>query len=297
MTTTAELPVKKDKGYWKLILKLLVTGICIWYISHKINFSQFAGTFQLLNPVWLVLALLCFLFSKLLSAFRINIYFRQIALQLSEWTNIKLYWLGMFFNLFLPGSISGDAYKVVRLTKTYGVSYKRTTAAVLLDRFSGLAGLGLLTGALWLLLFKHHPLNGWMIAGMVLLVPVFYLSVKFLFPYLLPAFWSTFAWGVAVQVFQVVTFYCILQALGIHQQLPEYALIFLVASVVAVLPFTIGGLGAREMVFLWGAHLFHLDNTSAVMASALFYLTTVVASSFGGYFVFADPLKTATAEK
>src|SRR5437773_11838581 len=79
--------------------------------------------------------------SKLFSAFRLNIYLRNIRIELPEWENIKLYWLGLFYNLFLPGSISGDAYKVIRLTKQFGIPYKKTTSAVLLDRVTGLLGL------------------------------------------------------------------------------------------------------------------------------------------------------------
>ncbi len=55
-------------------------------------------------------------------------------------------------------------------------------------------------------------------------------------------------------------------------------LIFLISSVVAVLPFTIGGLGAREVVSLWGAQIFGLDHTVSVMASLLFYGATVASS-------------------
>lgn len=126
---------------------------------------------------------------------------------------------------------------------------------------------------------------------MVLLIPVFYFAVKVLFSYLLPAFWRTFAWGMLVQVFQIISFYCILQSLGIHQLALPYLFIFMLSSVVAVLPLTIGGLGAREMVFLWGAQTFGLANDTAVMASFLFYITMLGASSFGLYFVFSDPLK------
>jgi hypothetical protein len=43
----------------------------------------------------------------------------------------------MFYNLFLPVSISGDAYKVILLKKIYDAPYKKTTSAGLLDRFSG----------------------------------------------------------------------------------------------------------------------------------------------------------------
>src|SRR5260370_40827739 len=82
--------------------------------------------------------------SKLFSALRLNIYFRSIHIHLPEWANIKLYWLGMFYNLFLPGSISGDAYKVILLKRKFNTSYKKTSAAVLMDRFSGLLALGLI---------------------------------------------------------------------------------------------------------------------------------------------------------
>src|SRR5258705_13338656 len=95
----------------KLLLKIAVTAICLWYVSGKIDFQK-AGT-ALRNANWFYVfpALMAFVFSKLLSAIRLNIYFRNINVQITEWQNVKLYWLGMFYNLFLPGSISGDAYK------------------------------------------------------------------------------------------------------------------------------------------------------------------------------------------
>jgi hypothetical protein len=197
----------------------------------------------------------------------------------------------MFFNLFLPGSISGDGYKVIRLTKEFGIPYKKTTAAVLLDRFSGLFALGILSGIFWLLIFDENGWNILVIVALALIVPVFYFSVKYLFSYLLPAFWRTFAWGMLVQLLQVATMLFIIKSLGIDAHHQEYSFIFLLSSVVAVLPFTIGGLGAREMIFLWSAKYFGIDNKSAVIASLLFYGITVLASSPGIYFLFKDPLK------
>ncbi len=79
----------------------------------------------------------------------------------------------MFYNLFLPGSISGDAYKVVRLTKDFNVAYKKTTAAVLLDRFSGLLALGLLLGVFWAIAFKGGYYSIWLMAGILLGIPFF----------------------------------------------------------------------------------------------------------------------------
>ena len=112
---TPDTPVNKKKGiskWLKLLLKIAVTVLCLWYVSGKIDFAK-AGT-ALKNANWLLLffALVAFIISKLLSAIRLNIYFKNINIRLPAWENIKLYWLGMFYNLFLPGSISGDAFEI-----------------------------------------------------------------------------------------------------------------------------------------------------------------------------------------
>jgi uncharacterized membrane protein YbhN (UPF0104 family) len=288
------MPSEKLRKLVKLLIKIVITALCIWYISHKIDIKKLSGVLAVANPVWIVMAIGGFMISKLFSSIRLNIYFRNIGIHLPEWKNIQLYWLGMFYNLFLPGSISGDAYKVVRLTKDFNVAYKKTTAAVLLDRFSGLLALELLLGIFWVIAFKGGYYSGWIIGGVLLTFPIFYFIVKVFFPYFLPGFFPTFAWGMVVQVFQVVCMYCILKALHIHTHTEQYMLIFLISSVVAVLPFTIGGLGAREVVFLWGAQIFGLDHTVSVMASLLFYGATVASSLPGLPFIFIDPLKTNT---
>jgi uncharacterized membrane protein YbhN (UPF0104 family) len=94
-------------------------------------------------------------------------------------------------------------------------------------------------------------------------------------------------------MFQMACMFCILKALHITDISASYSylLLFMVSSVVAVLPFTVGGLGGREIVFLWGAQLLNLDVQNAIAASLLFYFVTVLASAFGFPFVFADPLK------
>ena len=109
----------------KLLIKIAVTIFCFWYISTKINFSKSLQALLGANWVFLGAAVLLYALSKLLSAFRLNIYFRNIKLGLPEWENIKLYWLGMFYNLFLPGAIGGDAYKVILLNKKLGAPYKK----------------------------------------------------------------------------------------------------------------------------------------------------------------------------
>lgn len=296
MAATAELvPEKKESTLSKvvkLVLKIGVTVVCFWYISTKIDFSRAWDALLQANWWFLFLAVLSFMFSKLLASFRLNINFRNINIHLPEWKNIKLYWLGMYYNLFLPGSISGDAYKVVILTKKFGAPYKKTGAAVLLDRFSGLLALGVILSIYAVVVLDNKLWDGLLIAGSVLAIVLAYLGVRLLFKDFLPGFWPTFFWGLAVQIFQVVCLYCVLLSLHIPLHQPEWIFIFLVASVVSVLPISLGGgLGTREFVFVQGATFFHLDVHLAVIISLLFYLSNLLSSVWGVYFVFHNPMK------
>ena len=73
---------------------------------------------------------------------------------------------------------------------------------------------------------------------------------------------------------------------------PEWIFISLVATVVAVLPLSLGGgLGTRELVFAEGATYFGLDPALAVVISLLFYFCNLVTSVWGVYYTFRDPLE------
>lgn len=285
---------KPLKSFLKLILKLGVTGICLWYVGQKIDWVDTWSLLLKSNKWWLLFALFFFVFSKGLSALRLNIFFRNIEVFLKEKANLRLYWLGMFYNLFLPGGIGGDAYKVILLKKKYSrPGTKKLAAAVLLDRISGVAGLGILAALCFGVLFIEHW-TGW--AALAAIVPglfVYWWVVKKWFPSFVPGFFPTLWMGLGVQLLQVICVWGIMQSIGIHHSFLAFQLLFLVSSIVAIFPFTVGGLGARELVFLWGATQFSLQQAEAVYISLLFYLITLLVSLVGVIWVFQPPVNTS----
>jgi uncharacterized membrane protein YbhN (UPF0104 family) len=296
MSEEAEVEIKKKEPFWfrtlKLILKIGVSVLCFWYISTKIDFQKAFHALTTANWFFLFMALLFFALSKLLSAFRLNIYFRNIHLQLSERKNLKLYGLGMFYNLFLPGAISGDAYKVILLRRRYKTSYKKTSAAVLLDRFSGVLALAVILAAYGLAVLHNYQYDVLLIAAALLAIAGFYFTVRFLFKDFLPGFVPTFFWALGVQLCQVICIYFILASLGIPLWQHAWIFIFLLSAVISILPVSLGGgLGTRELVFAEGASFFHFDPQAGVVISLLFYLTTVIGSLWGLYYIFHDPLQ------
>ncbi len=268
----------------KLLLKILLTGAALWFVFHKIEIERVAEALKFADPIWLFFAFLFFNLSKIASAFRLNIYFRAIGLKLTEAYNLALYYVGMFYNLFLPGGIGGDGYKVYLLNKHFKSGVKPLLQAVLLDRLSGLAAL-VLYACLLFSVSDYAALYHWAtilaIFAALLVFPISYLATKLLFKRFLSIFTSTMSWGMGVQLLQLLSAWAILKSLGIENMELEYLTLFLISSVVAVLPLTIGGVGVRELTFLYGLGFLGVDPTDGVTFSFLFFLITALSSLMG----------------
>jgi uncharacterized membrane protein YbhN (UPF0104 family) len=290
-TNSAETAKSYRRKLLGLSVKIVVTIACFWYISTKINFTKAWDALFKAGWWWLFLSVLFYFFSKVVSGFRLNINFRNIKLYLPEWENMKLYWLGMFYNLFLPGAISGDAYKVIILKRSFQAPIKKTSIAVLLDRFSGLLGLGILISAYGILLLDDYLIDIALTAFIPISIFIFYLIIRFFFKDFLPGFFYTFLLGLLVQALQVVCIYFIMRSLSIPLHQSEWVFIFLISSAISVLPVSLGGgLGTRELVFAEGAHFFQLAPEVGIVISLLFYVNNLLSSAGGVYFVFHNPL-------
>jgi len=288
------MPAKESvKSFLKLFIKIAVTAACLWYVSRRIDWIKSFEIIQNSNWLWLFAAIILFTASKIVSSFRLNIYFKNINVQLSQTQNLKLYWLGMFYNLFLPGGIGGDAYKVILLNRTYEYPAKQLTAAVLLDRISGVAGLGILAVVYYYFVFSSANYSLLLLCLLPVGFLVYYFFVRKIFPSFTSGFWPALWLGLFVQALQVLCAYAIMMALHIDEHQTIYILLFLLSSIVAILPLTIGGLGAREVVFLWGSNtLLHITNDpTPVSISISFYLITLVISFIGVYWVYKSPLQ------
>lgn len=268
-------------------LKLVLTGLALFLVFRKIDTNQLWQIVQTIYWFWLIPALLLFVLSKVFTAFRLNLYFKNIGLAISEKLNLRLYLIGMFYNLFLPGGIGGDGYKVYLLNKHYKTSVKELVQAALLDRLGGLVAIILLLLLmvlpvdLTLPFASDIPLELLIGIAAVLVLPAFWLIQKLLFKKFLPSFWKANAWSLLGQLAQLVSAFFILRALGVTESILAYQLVFLLSSIVAVLPLTIGGVGARELVFVYAHTYAGIDEATAVAFSLIFFLITALVSLVG----------------
>lgn len=260
------------------LIKLLVSGAAIAYIVWKVPFADLGKILAGTNIFWFILALALYLFSQFVSTFRLGAILKARRIKIDLITNFKLYLVGMSYNLFLPGGIGGDGYKVLWISRRYLRTKKKVATCVLLDRLSGL----MMIVIIGLLVVPHILIPGLNPILPLLLIPVIYLSsylgVKKFFPKYLRVFHIASGWSFAVQTIQIVVI--VLLSISIHSGIETTTLIFifLASSVATAIPVFLGGMGARELVFAGLAIELGANEQYAISVALLFSLITVLSS-------------------
>jgi uncharacterized membrane protein YbhN (UPF0104 family) len=281
------LSVLKNKiiRYLRTIARFAISALALAFVLNKTDLTAIQAILKKSNLLYLAAACFFFILSKMISSYRLNHFFRDVKINLSEKTNLQLYFLGMFYNLFLPGGIGGDGYKVYYLHKHLAAPLKKSILALVFDRVTGLIALGILS-LIFLLAISQRGIPEIYIAIAIVALPIiFYLIVYQFFNDFYKSLHVTNILSLLVQIFQVISAWMILITLGNDQQTLSYLFVFLLSSVVAVIPFTIGGVGAREVVFLYASDILQLDLSTSIALSLLFFSITAIVSLFGLWYV------------
>ena len=275
---------KKYLKYLKVALKIILSLAALYFVFNKINFRDVLSIYSNSKFIYLLLALVFFIISKTVAAFRLNLFLKSIGINISTSFNLKLYLLGMFYNLFLPGGIGGDGYKIYLLNKKFNVKLKKLFWALFIDRISGVIALILIISVLVYFIAISFPLQQlvWILIPVILVL--FYFVLKYFFPYFNNIFSKINILSLLVQLLQLVSVFFILQAIGCLHNTIDYLFIFLISSIVAVMPISIGGIGARELTFLYGSQYLGLDADLSIALSLMFYIITAITSLFGIYY-------------
>jgi uncharacterized membrane protein YbhN (UPF0104 family) len=273
----------------KIVLKMAFTAALLYYIFNKIDVQKVKLLITQANPYWIIAAVVCFFASTIVSASRLLSFFKSIGLNLDWRFNLRLYMLGMFYNLFLPGGIGGDGYKIYLLNKSYKLPAKKVFWAILFDRLSGFWAIGFITVILISFLPQMGVHVGIPLAIFVVGTAVYYIVAKKFFREYTNHFFEAHGKAIVVQSLQVLTILLVMIGLHHETKFAPYLFAFLMSSLAAVVPFTFGGLGAREFIFKYViADIFHMNDELAVFLSLSFYVISAIVSLTGVYYVFRE---------
>ena len=155
--------MKKFKPLLILLLKVLVSAGLLVYFFTRIHIERFVQTFATADFSYVAVILVVYLLSQFVGAVRWMILARPLGFKTPLKVLVHYYLIGMFFNLFAPGTVGGDVSRIYYLARDgeqnvdrkWGGATMHAAVSVFIDRVIGMAVLVWL-GALALLFFPQY---------------------------------------------------------------------------------------------------------------------------------------------
>ncbi len=274
----------KPANLFKLLLKIFFTALLLYFVFRKIHPGEILSILKKSNWLFLVFAFVIFSLSQFVSSSRLLGFLRDTDIEISFRKNLKMYVLGMFYNIFLPGGVGGDGYKVYLLKNHFKKPVGQFVTALLLDRISGLWAVG--GCLLFMAFFVPAVISYFFVAALAFLIAtiIYYFIERKFFPRFSRKWLKKHGKAIIVQSLQVAAAGCILASASGDQHFAPYLFSFLLSSLASVVPVTVGGLGAREYVMMNAAALIGIEENLGVFITATFWLISAVASLPGVYY-------------
>lgn len=265
-------------------LKVGVSGALIAYLVRRTDLAEVWTVVRGADGLILGSAFFLFYVGYSIVAKRWQLLLSALGTAVSFWYLFRSFMVGVFFNNFLPSIVGGDAMRMYDSWRS-GITKTKSVAAVVMDRFMGLAAL--LLFALWGLALGAH--ESFTQSGIVLVVgacaggalallfilifmadvvstvvdrlarvmPEKIAQIVSLIVSALRSFaarrdvlFSAMLLSIVLQTNVIVYHWLVAVAFGFDVDLTAFFLIVPVAIVAMALPISINGIGVRESIFV-----------------------------------------------
>ena len=302
----------KAKPILTLLVKLLVSGGLLAYFLSQVHPERFLHTFATANYWWIALALVIYLCTQAISAARWAALARPLGIETQFTSLLKYYLIGMFFNLFAPGTVGGDVTRILYLSRDQesyanGRTVTTTHAAmsVLMDRAIGMIVLVWL-GAAGLLLFPEYAVPQ-TVRSITLLLAAGFVAAVFLLPLLrhvLPedgppmlvkirlalhsyrTQWRALAvaagLSLVAHLIQAWMHLVMARALGLEVPLAFCIIVYPLVGTFSAIPVSLNGLGLREGGYIYMLAVIGIGSENGIAFGLLLFLIVVIDSLIGG---------------
>jgi glycosyltransferase 2 family protein len=304
--------MKKFKPAVILLIKLLVSGGLIAYILTRIHIERSFHALVSAKLSFIVLALVVYLFAQAVSAVRWTVLVRPLGIETPFRDLVSYYLIGMFFNLFAPGTVGGDVSRVYYLVKDQQrddqgrtVPTVRAAMSVLMDRAIGMVVL-VWMGAAGLMLFPSYPVPT-AIRSLTLMLALGFAICTVLIPVLRRALpedgnstivklrlvlrsyrthWHAIAVGILlsliVHLVQAWMHLVMGRALNLAIPFSFCLIVYPLVGTFAAIPISLNGLGLREGGYIFLLGIIGIDSENGIAFGLLLFLIVATDSLIGG---------------
>ena len=302
------------KKHLVLLAKLAVMGGLLAVLYRNVDFAEFRAALAGLQWAWIPLVYALLLANTAINSWKWGMLLKADGIAIPLRSLMCSHLIGTFFNLFLPSSIGGDAYRVVDVGRRAGAGAK-SFAAVFAERLMGFLAL-----ALWGLLFSAI---GWsrLPDKRILFLPVivFGLMGGMVFAVVqrtwLVAVWQAFrlnrlhkldaflhrfldslagyhadrrliavvfGLSLAFQMIAIATIFCISRALHWDASFVYFCIFVPLITLGEALPISIFGIGVRDGLYVFFFAQAGVAREPALALALVYVLITIVYSLLGG---------------
>lgn len=296
-----------------VLVKIAISLVILFFLFRNIKLSVFWKTIASVDPLTVVFAAVFFICIQAVSALRWSIILaKDVKVPYSKLFSI--YFIGMFFNNFLPTLVGGDIIKGYYLYRSSGRG-DVSAASVFMDRYSGFSALILITTlalipgyakirgtglpAAFLFLIGGFvmaslviwvgSLHGWAMKvlarvhfyGINKKIDTFY-NVLMGYKRHRSILIKTFLCSLFVQGGVIIGYYVLSQGLGMEVR-PGYFFLYIpLTTAISMLPISLSGLGVREGAFVFLFTKVGATQEQALTLSLMWFAITAIVSIIGG---------------
>jgi uncharacterized protein (TIRG00374 family) len=135
--------MKRIPTWSKTAVKIVVSTALMAFLLNKLSVSELVHLVSKIDLRIFGGAIGCYFVSNLLGSYQWHQLLDASGISMSFGQAFRFYFVGLFFNNFLPANVGGDAVKVYDVTRS-GSSVYQVIAVTLLDRILGVFSLCLL---------------------------------------------------------------------------------------------------------------------------------------------------------
>lgn len=273
------------KKHLKLLLKISVSFILLFLIYIKVDKVQLLEHFKLLNYTYIPLIVLLISSNYIVSSIRWkSLLIYEKTEHVSVWYLTSLYFIGSFFNNFMPTSIGGDVYKVFKLGRKID-NMSNAFMATFMERFTGVLVLMVIS------LFATYKYIGLLVIPLLLLFLLgIYVAIMLLgllskkFSKLKKIYSAleaykdkkaVLAWALLtsliVQLISVFTQFFIYKAIGVNLHVMDALIFFPLITLAGFFIPSLNGVGVQDYLYMNLFFTFSGIATSISLAASILY--------------------------
>ena len=289
-------------------LKLGTTGVFFFVIAQRVDLSRVWEALATFPVSWLPAIVTLLALSLIISSLKWKVILRTLGQPIGLFEVLRLFWVGLFFNTFLPGRTGGDAVRAYGLPKTDG-SRSRAIASVIIDRGVNLLALVVISVVATFLdarlpIELVHVVRGLagVCVGTILILAVLRNKVRRNLPEKiaetlppnLSALWElrnislVAGLALAFQMIMILINVCAAHALDTQVSTTALFVAIPLAALITAIPVSINGVGIREAAYATLLSLLGAPPEHGVALSVTVTAANICWSMIGGIFYAAE---------